>query len=99
MKIIISGNARIEYEQSTNVKKIVDKKVLLLKQDAEYGIHISKNKIPKYYINQGANNLWKMNLPKGWRLLYTIHTTDETILIIVDILDHKSYTKRFGYKK
>ena len=65
-----------------------------------YGrISISKRRIPKYYIQKfGIDNLWKYDLPKGWRLLYSI--VKEEILIIALILEwspHKKYERRFGY--
>jgi hypothetical protein len=46
----------------------------------------------------GIPNLWKFNLPNGWRLLYSI-ANDEIIVvsIILDWLDHKDYEKRMNY--
>lgn len=66
-----------------------------------HGIHIAKNKIPKFYVKEfEVNNLWKVNLSRAWRLIYTLKGTEEEIqIIILDIFDHDRYNKRFGYRK
>ncbi len=45
------------------------------------------------------NNLWKYDLPDGWRIIYTITTPNkiEILAIILEWSDHKGYEKRFGY--
>ena len=44
------------------------------------------------------NNLWKYNLPNGWRLIYTVKASSvEIVSIILEWSDHKSYERRFGY--
>ena len=63
-------------------------------------IHVPKNLIPKEYVRKyGIDNLWKYDLPKGWRLLYTVTTDNEVELIsaILDWFDHKDYEKKFKY--
>jgi hypothetical protein len=62
-------------------------------------IHVPKNLIPKEYIRKyGIDNLWKYDLPNGWRLLYSL-SKDKVLLlaIILEWLDHKNYERRFGY--
>ncbi len=79
----------------------VKQKVDLLKDNPQYGIHIPKNRIPKEYrTNFDANNLWKVNLSGAWRMIYTVRGSKiEVIALILDILDHRNYEKKFGYKK
>jgi hypothetical protein len=50
--------------------------------------------LKKYKID----NLWKYDLPKAWRLLYSV-ARDEIIIIsiILEWLPHKEYEKRFKY--
>jgi hypothetical protein len=45
------------------------------------------------------NNLWKYDLPDGWRLIYTLSTPNkiEILAIILEWFDHKNYERRFGY--
>ncbi len=82
------------------VKKSIIKAVEDLKCNAFAGIHISKRLIPDEYIKEfGIKNLWKYNMPKGWRLLYTIASDNEVELLsaILEWFDHKNYEKRFKY--
>ena len=71
-----------------------------LEKDAFCAIQIQKNLIPKEYIRKYGklDNLWKYDLPGGWRLMYTIKTEEVVILtIILEWLDHKDYERRFKY--
>ncbi len=79
----------------------IKQKIELLKNNPEYGIHIPKNRIPKEYIeNYDVNNLWKINLSGAWRMIYTIRGSEvEIISLILDIINHKDYNKKFGYRK
>ncbi len=63
------------------------------------GIKIAKNLWPKIYIKKYLiTNLWKYDLPNGWRLIYTIKTDDVMILnVILEWFNHKEYEKRFKY--
>ena len=78
----------------------IKQKIDLLRDNPEYGIHIPKNKIPKDYIKEyDVNNLWKINLSGAWRMIYTIRGSEvEIISLILDILNHKEYNKKFGYR-
>lgn len=56
--------------------------------------------MPKEYKEKFGqiNNLWKYNLPEGWRLIYTIKRNEVIVLsIIFEWLKHKDYEKRFRY--
>jgi hypothetical protein len=79
----------------------IKQKIELLKENPEYGIHIKKNIIPKEYINTyDVNNLWKVNLCGAWRMIYTIVGNEvEIISLVLDIMSHRNYEKKFGYKK
>ena len=70
-----------------------------LKDNQEAGIKIPKKLWPIEYIqNYEITNLWKYNLPQGWRLVYTIETQEiRVIAIIIEWFDHKGYERRFGY--
>lgn len=67
----------------------------------EYGFHIQKDRIPKeYVIKYDVNNLWKVNLSGAWRMIYTIRGSEvDIIALILDLMDHKDYNNKFGYKK
>ena len=82
------------------VKKSIVRAVRDLRQNAFAGIHVPKRLIPKEYIHKyGINNLWKYDLSKGWRLLYTVTSENEVELIsaILEWFDHKDYERKFNY--
>ena len=96
-----------ELEQSFNLlreddflKKAINRSINDLKQNAFSGIQVSKKLIPKVYLRKyRINNLWKLDLPKGWRLMYTVTVDNEVELIsaILEWLNHKEYERKFKY--
>ena len=82
------------------VKKSIRNAITELKQNAFCGIQIPKRIIPPEYIQKYAvKNLWKYDMPKGWRLIYTVTADNEVELIsaILEWFDHKDYERRFKY--
>jgi len=65
-----------------------------------YGENAKKKLIPKYYIEKyGVNNLFIVDLPFFWRLVYTLESDKiEIVAFVLDIFTHKDYNKRFGFK-
>ncbi|MFQ5406175.1 MAG: hypothetical protein ACE5DI_03410 [Candidatus Micrarchaeia archaeon] len=56
---------------------------------------IPKECIAKY----GVTNLWKLNLDSYWRLIYTLEgDAVKLFLIVLDVLNHKKYNRKFGYR-
>jgi len=70
-----------------------------LKKNPECGTRIQKDLWPKEYVQKYAiTNLWKYDMPKAWRLIYTIENDEVKIVnIILEWFDHKGYEKRFKY--
>ena len=68
-------------------------------QNPFYGENAKKKLIPKYYVQKyGANNLFIVDLPFFWRMIYTISSEKiEIVCFILDIFTHKEYDKRFGF--
>ena len=82
------------------IKKSIIRAIHDLKENAFCGIQIPKRLIPKeYVVKYNAKNLWKYDLPKGWRLLYTVTAENEVELIsaILEWFNHKDYERRFKY--
>ena len=79
----------------------IKQKIEFLKQNPQHGIHIPRDKIPnEYIIKYDANNLWKVNLSGAWRMIYIIRGSEvEIVALILDILNHRDYEKKFGYRK
>jgi len=82
------------------IKKSIKRALKDLKINAFSGIQIPKKLFPKEYIQKyNINNLWKYDLPQGWRLIYTITRENEIEIIcaILEWMDHKNYERRFKY--
>ena len=81
----------------------VNKKIDLIKTNIHYGEPIAKKLIPDEYKKKyGVKNLFRVELPRFWRMLYTL--TDggdkiEIIAFVLDVIDHDKYNKKFGYRK
>ncbi len=71
-----------------------------LKENPFAGDQVKKGQIPDCYIQKYAiTNLWRIELSNYWRLIYTIQSDEvEIIDFVLDIIDHKEYDKKFGYK-
>lgn len=69
--------------------------------DMHRGFQIPKEQIPKAYVDEyGVSNLWKIDLPDYWRMIYSIVGNEfEIISILLEFMDHKDYDKKFGYRK
>jgi len=79
--------------------KFINQALDNIEENAFCGIQILKKLIPKEYASKyGVKNLWKYDLPKGWRLIYSI-VNDEIVVVslILEWFDHKDYERRFKY--
>lgn len=99
----ISEKLEKEYnnlDENDFLKKSIKKAIQDLKSNAFFGIQIPKRLFPKEYIEKYyITNLWKYDLPKGWRLIYTVTSEDEVKIIcaVLEWFNHKDYEKRFRY--
>ncbi len=75
----------------------------MVKINFQYGDPIAKHLIPvDYVVKYGITNLFRVELPNYWRMLYSVvdgETEIEIIAFVLDIVDHPGYNKKFGYKK
>jgi hypothetical protein len=94
-----AANSKIE----RSILTAIDKKKDLIKANPHYGEPISKKLIPLEYVAKyGITNLFRVELPNYWRMLYTLVNNDtqvEIIAFVLDMIDHPTYDKKFGYKK
>jgi len=112
VKIILSQEARKVFEYlnkeseysktEKTILKAIREKAELIKQNPHFGNPIAKKLIPKEYkLKYGLTNLFRIELPNYWRMLYTLtegETKIEIIAFVLDIINHKEYNKKFGYK-
>ena len=85
------------------ILKAVNQKVELIKSNPHFGDPIAKKLIPEEYRQKyGITNLFRVELPAFWRMLYTLTDGEsevEIIAFVLDIIDHEEYNKKFGFKK
>ena len=89
-----------ELDENNEIKKYINRAIEDIKQNAFCAIPIPKRLIPKIYIQKyGINNLWKYDLPDGWRLIYSITTPNkiEIIAVILEWFNHPEYKRKFHY--
>jgi len=111
VRIILSPEAEEVYKklnsesesnkQSRMILKAVNNKIELIKSNIHYGNPIAKNLIPEEYkIKYETKNLFRVELPAFWRMLYTLTNNEEIEIIafVLDIINHSSYNEKFGYK-
>ena len=105
--VFVDEKIKEAFERLKDSNKTEDKELYVwlthafsaIEDNAFCGIQIPKKLIPKIYLQKyDIRNLWKYNLPKGWRLLYSIKGSDVVVLsIIIEWLSHPDYEKRFKY--
>ena len=111
VRIILSPEAEEVYKrlnaeaeknkQSRMILNSVNNKIGLIKQNIHYGDPIAKDLIPEEYRTKyEITNLFRVELPAFWRMLYTLTNNEkiEIIAFVLDIIDHSTYDKKFGYK-
>ena len=102
---VVFANDKVEKEfygldDNNEIKSYIKRAVIDLQNNAFCGIQIPKRLIPKEYNQKyGVQNLWKYDMPDGWRLVYTITTPNkiEILSVILEWFSHPEYERRFGY--
>lgn len=115
-KIIFSKQAKETFEflkkgsctskKQKTLYEAIKTKIQFLEENIHYGSPITKKLIPaEYKVKYEITNLFRIELPQFWRMLYTLTNSDseketkiEIIAFIIDITNHKDYNKIFGYK-
>jgi len=110
VRVVLSPEAREVYnylnantisKKERMILKSVHQKVDLIKMNPHYGDPVAKNLIPReYLIKFEVTNLFRVELPNFWRMLYTLTNSGdiEIVAFILDIIDHDVYNKKFGYR-
>ncbi len=75
-----------------------------LASDPQAGTFVSMARVPKATAQRWearagrVTNLYKLDLPSGWRALYTIGTDGPLrVVLVLEILRHKDYERVMGY--
>ena len=107
IEIYIARDRLAEYEALKNSARSEDQRIFsmlekaadLLKENPYVGDRIRRQQIPKEYHQRYSplENLWKYNLSKSWRLIYTIASQDGVIVVVLEWFSHNEYERRFNY--
>ncbi|KKS70041.1 MAG: hypothetical protein UV40_C0007G0017 [Parcubacteria group bacterium GW2011_GWA1_42_7] len=85
-------------EQEKELFKLLNQAMDNIEESAFCGIQIPKRLIPQEYSKKEIKNLWKYDLPRGWRLVYSIVNEELVVVsIVLEWFDHKDYERRFKY--
>jgi Txe/YoeB family toxin of Txe-Axe toxin-antitoxin module len=86
--------------EGEQLKVQIKKAIIELQSNAFCGIQIPKRLIPDIYFKKyHVKNVWKYDLPDGWRIIYSIMPQNkvEILSVILEWFNHKEYERRFGY--
>lgn len=85
--------------EEKELSKFINRAMEDLKENPFCGTRLAKRLTPEIYSkNFGINEVWKYDLPRGWRLIYSIVADEVQIVsMILEWFDHKAYEKRFNY--
>lgn len=87
-------------DEHNEIKQYIKRAIRDIQLNAFCGIQVPKRLILSEYIQKyGITNLWKYDLPDGWRLIYSITTPTkvEILSILLEWFNHKDYERRFSY--
>jgi len=111
VRVVLSPDAEEVYKklnseagtnkQSRMILNAINNKKELIKANIHYGNPIAKNLIPREYVDKfGIKNLFRVELPAFWRMLYTLTNNEEIEIVafVLDIIDHQNYNNKFGYR-
>ena len=86
-----------------SIANAVRRKAELIKANPHYGEPLAKRLIPAVFAQKyGATNLFRVELPSYWRLLYTLTNSEDQasiIALVLAIVDHPTYERLMGYKE
>ena len=108
IRILLKGQAKEAYlelkkrndQQSKAILNSIERIKKILKQNPQYGNPIKKELIPQSLKESGVKNLYRAELSNYWRMLYTLEGNRiEIFCFILNIINHPTYNKIFGYKK
>ena len=90
---------KISKTEDQKLYKWINRALDDIEEDAFCATQVPKKLIPKVYIEKyGIDNLWKYDLPSGWRLIYSVANNDVIVLaIIIEWFSHKEYERKFKY--
>lgn len=70
-----------------------------IERDLNSCVKIQKRLWPKFYKQKyRINNLWKYDIPNGWRLIFSLKDNEIIVYaVVLEWFSHKEYEKRCKY--
>lgn len=108
IRVFLKGQAKEAFielkerndKEAQSLVRSIERVIEILKQNPQFGDPIAKDKIPDEFKKEGITNLYRAELSNFWRMLYTLEGTKiEIFVFILNITDHPTYDKIFGYRK
>lgn len=86
-------------DKKSYLYRIIKRGLDVLRENIEAGEKVEKRKWPKMYVRKyGITNLFRLDLDRNYRLTYTIIADgSKKIACVLEVMDHKTYNRRFGY--
>jgi hypothetical protein len=107
VEVYIAADRRADYDalktsmrsEDLRVAAMLEKAVGVLKGNPFAGNRIRRGQIPAEYRRRYGPlpNLWKYNLSRSWRLVYTVARDAGVIVVVLEWFSHDEYERRFGY--
>lgn len=87
-----------------HVRDALRRKANRLEVDPQRGTRLAKGRVPDATLRRWKRrvgpitNVYKGNLPDGWRLIYTLTTRkSKRVVLILEVVDHTTYDRLLGY--
>jgi hypothetical protein len=89
------GDGEVEY-----LLEIIDRGIRKLESNQCCGQQVRRRLFPEHYVSKyDVNNLWRLRLDSRRRLIYTlIGDRVQVSCVVLEVLNHKDYDRRFGYR-
>jgi hypothetical protein len=90
-----------ENTEEMQLLRSIRQKIDFVKINPFYGDPVAKKLIPsEYKVEHNSVNLFRVELSSFWRMIYTLKGDQvEIVAFVLDIIDHPTYDKKFGYRK
>ena len=108
VRVMLKGQAKESYielkgrndQEAQTILRSIHRVIEILKQNPQFGDPIAKDLIPESLKKEGIVNLYRAELSNFWRMVYTLEGTQiEIFTFVLNIVDHPTYNRLFGYRK
>lgn len=104
--VVLEGSAQKQFQKAPKpIQGALRDRAQHLARNPQAGEYVPLAQVPKKATVKKwerrvgrMRNLYKLELPDGWRALYTIGSRGaDRIVLVLEVLDHKQYERAMGY--